>query len=164
MIWRTSSPGWMCCMCCCVTAGSTLRTALETSESRLAADQRSLPNPVQMYLLYHPHWQETNLHLDSFLLWKRRWLLKRLRRAWIIHTTPPPTETRGTRRFTTRRMKTEGKHSIRRAATNVYCHRWWICRLFSWLMWISVSQSPRWRPPMSCFFHNSKIFSLLSQR
>ena len=30
-------------------------------------------------------------------------------------------------------------------------------------MLISVSQSPRWRPQMSCFVHNSKIFALLNQ-
>ncbi len=33
-----------------------------------------------------------------------------------------------------------------------------------WKMLIAVSQSSRWRPQMSCFVHNPKIFSLLSQR
>lgn len=60
MIWKTSTPG---CMFGCVTAGSTLRAALEISESRLAADQQSLPNPAQIYLLYQPHWRETSRHL-----------------------------------------------------------------------------------------------------
>lgn len=90
--------------CCCVTAGSSLRAALEIIESRLAAHQQSLPNSVQIYLLYQPHWQETSRHLQP------HFCPENSSGHQIKYMRPARTEAASPRRrFTTRKMKIEGK-------------------------------------------------------
>ena len=86
--------------CCCITAGSSLRAALEIIESRLAAHQRSLPNPVQIYLLYQPRWRETSRHL-------RPRFCPESSSAHQIKDTRPAASPR--RRLTPRQMKIEGE-------------------------------------------------------